>query len=406
VNVLLRVLDRVTKPPLLAVLAAVLALGTAVIAVQYLASRQDVAVAGDEVGTGDFMAFYTGASLIAQGRGAELYDYHAQAVVQRQVLGEPPNGFQGYLNPPLLAVAIAPMVRFGYLASFYAFGAASLAALGAAAAAVRRHLPHLGATPIDAFTTAALALSFNPVIRSAIGGQNTAITLSLLALLYVGLKGRNAALAGIALGLLTYKPQYFVVMAAVLALRGELAVLAVATLVGAAHYAIGALICGPAWPMAMLRGLAAYGPLEIATNGGTHFSWIRATAFSLPPAIGPIVGKLGALITLGVVALSARRFPAGDPRFGPAFALWVTGTMLASPHLQYYDAGLLVLPALLVLERFASEGPVPLPVRLGIATVWLGYPAYIYGPLIGVQPLAIALVAAFLFVVWLVFGDA
>src|SRR3954462_12745128 len=84
-----RVFDRLTRPPMLAVFAVLIAVSVAVVGVRYLAGISGpVAPGTDHVITGDYLAFLTGANLLAE-NGAALYDLPAQLAMQTRLAGIP-----------------------------------------------------------------------------------------------------------------------------------------------------------------------------------------------------------------------------------------------------------------------------------------------------------------------------
>ncbi len=392
-NPLIGALDRLTRPPVLSWVSwAQLALMGLVVAV-YVVGRRDPLTHMGDPGTGDFLAFWTGAQMVADGLGASLYDFEVQRQVQWEVLGEQLDQFQGYLNPPLLAVALSPFVGWGYLSGFFIFDMVSAAVLFGGLLALTTELRHVATTNADKVTLAALAIGFHPVLRTAFGGQNTAITLGLLCGLYVLVCRGRWVWAGLCLGLLTYKPQFAVGLGVALLVARQPKVVFVGAAVGLAHYGVGALVSGPQWPLRMLEGMAFYSPLELASNASTHFSWIRATDFSLPQPMARWVGLGGAGLAVIAMVGAGLRTRAGAPGFGAFYALAVVTTLFASPHLQYYDAGLLVLPVVLLLEsHVARHGSMSLGLRLAVTVLYLAYPTYIYADVLGVQPLALVLV--------------
>jgi hypothetical protein len=71
--------------------------------------------------------------------------------------------------------------------------------------------------------------------------------------------------------------------------------------------------------------------------------------------------------------------------------------MLASPHLQHYDFGVLVLPVLVGLERVVASGHTPsLLLRILLGIVYVGYPwLYEAAPRVGFQPLTLCTLAIY-----------
>jgi hypothetical protein len=141
--------------------------------------------------------------------------------------------------------------------------------------------------------------------------------------------------------------------------------------------------------------MAEYGPKELAANGATHFSWVRAVDYAAPAPVDTLLTIAG-LVGVGAVLWRAgRSIRADEPAFGAWYALLVTASMLVSPHLQYYDVGVLVLPVLLLAEDAARRGPLGLGARLAVAAAWGAAPAWVLAPRLGLQPLTLLLVATF-----------
>lgn len=382
-------LDRLTRPPLLGLVAGgMLVLLLGVVGV-HLYQLEEPSAGRIDIGTGDFMAFWTGAVFLHEGRGAELYQYSSQQEVQAGLLGGKAPEFQPYLNPPLLAVMLSPLVPFGYLTAFYLYDFVSLLCLGVGISALLALTPAIRAQPGGLWAAIFVIAGFQPMLETTLGGQNTAITFALLSTLTLAIHRGAAWPAAVLLGLLTYKPQYAVGAGAALLMARQWKVLGGGALGGLLHYALGAWWCGATWPLRMLAFMQAYRPLEISNNAETHFSWVRTADFLLPSPVDSLVGLLG------VLAVLAAWWRFRDLILTDS-AVWmslvVTGTMLASPHQQYYDVALLVLPAGLLLDRqLARASEISLPRRLALALAWVGYPMWRCAESLHVQPLFLVL---------------
>jgi hypothetical protein len=160
--------------------------------------------AGRIAGT-DFVAFYTAGRFVGSGRGAELYDFDAQTAFQDSLgaRAERPILFP-YVNPPYAALLYAPYARLGYMAAYAAWLATGLACLTVALWLLRRELG-AGGHSLRRWLLAALA--FFPTIVWAMHGQNSPLSLLLLAGAFVALRRRRDGIAGAVLGCLAYKPQ-------------------------------------------------------------------------------------------------------------------------------------------------------------------------------------------------------
>jgi len=400
-----RALDRVTRPPILTVFALLQACLLGIVVFGHLASRADPAPGNGAPGTGDFAAFFTGAVLVRDGRGADLYDFAAQKAFQDALLGEGRAEWQPYINPPALAMALAPISALGYSASYLVFTGALALILLSALVYLMGATPRLSRSFLTQATTVLLTMGYLPVALTTFGGQNTALTLALLAGTFAAVRRRHTMVAGVLLGLLTFKPQYTILLGLALLLRREWRVVSVAAAVGLLHYAIAAAVCGVQWPVDFWTALAVHGPLEMADNAPWHFSLPAAAQRYLPGRVTWMATGLGIAGVVALVLASSRRMSITSARFPAFFGMLVAGTLLASPHLQYYEAGILALAALLAVESILERGSDPsVPVRVLLAGGYLGFPAWQLSEAVGFQPLLVMLLAVFVWSWGLVIG--
>lgn len=400
-NVVSRAIDLLTKPPLLTVFTVINALVVAVAALTYLAeTTTPVGTTGTRIVTGDYLAFLTGAELIARGDGASLYDLDAQKRIQRELAGIELDGWQPYPYPPLLGIALTPLTTLPFEWGFRAFAALSMLSATLGAAALAQSMPMTRSSRLATLTLVTLTLGFYPLASILPGRQTTALTLALLCgALWASQSGR-AVLAGILVGLLSYKPQFMIPVLALLAWRGQWTSVAASVATGLGHYLVGAALIGPDWPLRFLEAAAQHSTLEMAQSSARHFSVLP---FARAIFGGPTARILGAVLVISVVLIFLRRAPRvapGDPRFALLWALTVLTGMLVSPYLQYYEFGLLMLPGAVALDgMLARNGTIGLTTRILLGGVYLGYPLMVSsGADSRSQPLAVLLVLMF---VWL-----
>jgi len=404
-SLLSRVLDRITRPPVLTVFAVLQACILAILVAGHMATMSDPVQSPEEPGTGDFGAFFTGGAMVRNVAGAELYDFDAQRAVQDQHLGENRTYWQPYLNPPALAMALAVTTGFGYVASFRIFSAALFLVLLGSLLGLLRAMPGVNKSRLSAATALLLTVGFLPVAITTFGGQNTALTLALLCGIYGAVRTKHPVLAGVLLGILTYKPQFVLVIGVVFLLQRQFTTVAVAALVALLHYGLGAMVCGASWPLEYLAALAEHGPKETAQNGVWHFS-LPSVARRLIPGWGAgAVTALGTISTMGLLVGTGRRVSVESGRYPAFFGMVVASTMLLTPHLQYYEVGILALPVLLGLEAISSEGTPPSPkLRRVIAAFYFCYPLWKLSEALPVQPFFLMLLAVFFWSRHLVVG--
>lgn len=396
-NPFIGALDRLTRPPWLTGTLALLAMLSLAVLAFHLATLPPIMGSEGNPQTGDFLAFYTGAATIAGGHGAALYDLDAQRTLQATLVGATVANWQPYLNPPGLAILLSPFVRFGYHWAFFAFDAAGLFLFALAVRHLGSELPALTRTSVVAWTTLLAVVAHQAVIHPLIGGQNTGITLSLLGLAYVAHRRDKRLYLGLALGLLTFKPQYLLVLGPLMLLSGELLAVGIAGAVAIGHYTLGAMFCGWDWPLRMLHTLQTHGPIEQASQGMNHFSLRMAAIHTLPAPFGTGVAAVGTVLVLAILTLHLRALNRSHPGFPIAWGMVVSGTMLVSPHLNYYDAGVLVLPVLLGLDHAINQDGLPgLGWRVALVTLWASYFSWPLGAILGFQPLVLVLASVFI----------
>ncbi len=389
-------LDKVTRPPVLSVFAVLFGFLTALLGLSYVLTLDGPVSEKQEVVPGDYMAFVTGATLLAEGRGRDLYDLDLQYATQTRLAGMPLQDWQPYVNPPLLAILLRPLAALPYVHGFWIFAAAMTAAAILGGLALVGSVPSLASSTRDRATVVLLALAFHPLARTTFGGQNTVLTWALVAgALWALVRGR-AVLAGVLVGLLSYKPQYVPFLALALCFARAWTSLAVAALVTLLHYAIGALCLSPDWPLRMLAAMRAYRPMEWADNVKTHFSLVPFFDYAVGGSTGRVLAALGSIGVLAALFASARG--AGKRNLPLVWSLCLVAGMLLSPHLQYYDFGVLVLPVVVGLDVLARRGsPATLAFRLVVAVLYVGYPwFYMAVDRVHFQPLTLWTVAIFL----------
>jgi arabinofuranan 3-O-arabinosyltransferase len=283
----------------------------------------------------------------------------------------------------------------GFHGSFYAFDLFCIALFFLAAVQLKPYLPQLARTRWHAVTTLLSVLSLQQVLLPMVGGQNTTITLSLLTLAYCAHRGGRPVVLGLCLGLLSYKPQYLLLLLPFLALRREWVATGVAGGVVALHYLGGALVCGWDWPHRMLNAIAIFSPSERASMG--HFSLPRISEMLFDPPMQTAATVAGCALVVAVIVRALRRREGAPPALSPTWALLLCGSLLVSPHLNYYDAGVMVLPILLLVDhRMGTESrPLARGERLWLLFLWGVYPAWELAEHLHVQPLFFVLVAVF-----------
>jgi hypothetical protein len=239
-----------------------------------------------------------------------------------------------------------------------------------------------------------LAFAWTPSMSSAISGQNAALALLLCLVAIEGLRRGNDGLAGLAIGLLLYKPSLALPLLALLALRLRWRALPPLAVCAAAWYLAGvAAAAGEwSWPGHWLSSLGDYYP------GDTAFNVVRAIS---TPGVVQGLGAPGWL----ALALGAAIGLAAVPRLVRAPIVEAGAGALAvglavSPHALNYE-GALVLPILLwALGGSGSGIREPARTRLVVGACLIA-PGYLVAEAVGLSILAPLVLAAAL--IW-IFG--
>lgn len=199
------------------------------------------------------------------------------------------------------------------------------------------------------------ALTSPAALWTMIAGQNAFLNVGLF---YGGMRllDRSPTVAGILLGLLSYKPQLFVLIpVALLAARRWRALSwTIGTAAGMALASL--LVFGPAfWIqfLEMARESSAPQFTELMyRHVATFMTTLQAAGrlLGVPPALATIAHLAGALAALVTVWRTFRNHPLGDE----TTAVLAAGTLLVSPYLINYDL-LLMMPAALMVFRRRTE---------------------------------------------------
>jgi hypothetical protein len=224
----------------------------------------------------DFVPFYSAGRLVAEGKSDLLYDFAALGKYQREYVwpqipdAKPTLGH--WWNPPHFALPMTAFASMSFDEAVNRWTAINLICLLVCVALlvhfVRRHVDR-------SWTSWAivplLVIGSYPTMQALGHGQNTMISLLLLAGIALAWQGRRAVLAGILCGLLCYKPQLAALVGLMLVFTLGRRVLLSMLVVGLLTFAISE---------AFLPGAIATWIIETPGNlaaiqGATDYHWHR-----------------------------------------------------------------------------------------------------------------------------------
>jgi hypothetical protein len=268
----------------------------------------------------DFSAFWSAGATVGT---PDLVDAtrHAEWQLARGL----PAAFWSY--PPATAWLYWPLARLDLAAGYAVNALAMLALVGVAGALAARIY---GLPPAVAVLA---ALAWAPSTASIVLGQNAVLGLVLALIAIAALQNDRPALAGLATGLLLYKPTLALGLLAFLAFRGQWRALLVAAAVGGALFLASIPAAGgePGWLGAWLAGATSWLPADAAGNADKHVSLPGLLSRVTPSWVGLLAG--GAVALLAVPGL--RRAPLVEA----ASAACLLGIALG-PRSWGYDAAL------------------------------------------------------------------
>jgi arabinofuranan 3-O-arabinosyltransferase len=272
----------------------------------------------------DFISFWTAGHLTLIGHASAAYDWPTMHTLQHQMMGRNPEGYFGWAYPPLFLCVAAVLALMPYAASFLIWVAGSLLLYAAAVAFVARDR---GA--------ALLACAAPATLACMMSGQNGFLSAVLIAGALLLLEKRPL-LAGLLLGLLTYKPHLGLLFPVALIFGGYWRALFAAM---AATFVILLL----SWLMApdSLAAFAAHmgGMSANFLTAGTAGYYKQQSLYGLLRMSG--IGDHMAFAAQGLLLLALAAFVAWLWRSTQPLALKCAGlcvaTMLATPYLYFYD---------------------------------------------------------------------
>jgi hypothetical protein len=324
----------------------------------------------------DFLAFYTAGAAVREGRVQDLYDLNAtsrfqQAVADREkiALGR---RFAPWWNPPFYSLPFVPLSRLPFHAALIAWLLLSLICAAAACLLLCRTFPS-GTTWKTRSLVPALIVLSTPFIATLTHGQNTCTSLVLLTITVLLWRDGRPLAAGLVGGLLLYKPQLAVAIAAVMVLDlGWRAALGYA-ITGFALLALNMLILPGS-----LENFLHEVPLNLSflqSQGGYPFErHVTFTAFWRMLLQGNAAGQTQlpaetlsvlCICTLGVCLVATVLKPRSTGSINNRIrdrliAATIAATPLLMPFYFDYDLLLLVVPAVLLtndLLRHSEADP-------------------------------------------------
>jgi hypothetical protein len=293
----------------------------------------------------DFLNVYAAGKFVLEGAPVSAYDWPTHRAMEIRVLGYDFKGYYGWHYPP-----------------FYLFVAATLAVLPYAAAhagwSAVSFLPFAAAVRASAGSSAGylLALSAPAFLANVLVGQNGFLTAALIGFALAFLEKRPV-LAGVCLGILTYKPHFGILFPVALAAAGywrsffvAAATAGVLALASIAAYGFEPWLAFARWLPVTSQAFLSEGRAEIEKMQSL-FALLRTLGV---PEAGAWIGQglLSCAIAAAIWAVWSNR--AHDPALKAA-ALGA-GALLATPYIYLYDMVTITIPMAFLIGLGMSRG--------------------------------------------------
>lgn len=315
----------------------------------FIATSDGVHARNDGRVGGDFPEFYASGELVRSGKARLLYDSRAQQEAQSDFLPGTHDAWIPFPYPPYVGIIYAPFSLLSFKAAYVAH-----TLLMAACCVLALHLLASGVPRLrhNFLPCVAAALTFYPLFRSIVGGQNTALSLLCGAGTAVMLTRRKDFAAGLCLGAWMFKPQFGAVAFGLIALGGwRRQMFSGMALVCSGWYLAGAVLGGAMWPLWWWHdGIAPFARVDLMLDRWNGVSFPHIAAFWGLPALGWIV----TLITVCAVVPALWRLRDRPLR---QVGLASVTAVLVSPHALFYDGGLAVLSLVGGEENPTSSWP-------------------------------------------------
>ena len=300
-----------------------------------------------EVPFPDFLVFHATTRAFFEGKLALVYDI--DLFTRFQIATYPDRLpqtllFRPFFYPPIFVLLLLPLGLLGVAKAYTVFMTVTA---GAATLLEGRRDPW-----------GWLAIVISPAaLWVVLAGQNTFLS---LALLYGGLRllDRSPAAAGVLLGLLSYKPQIWVVVPlALLAARQWRALLWTIGTVAMLSLVSLALFGLDFWLAFLEASREAASPRvvnEMFENIFMHMTTLLPAMriLGFPPAVAATVQLAGAVLAVAAVWHAFRRHGPSDART----AVLVTAMFLISPYTLNYDLLLLMPVAVALFRQGQAQG--------------------------------------------------
>lgn len=302
----------------------------------------------DSVGApSDFVAVWAAGHLASAGHPAAAYDWAVHKLVEQTAIGHPFAGYFGWHYPPTFLFVAAVLSMMPYTVAYTVWAVGTFPAyLMAIRTIVGNRIGYL------------LAAAFPAVLANFTIGQNGFVTAGLIGGTLT-LMRRRPVMAGVLLGLLTFKPHLGLLFPIALIASREWRVFFTGAIVaivmaGASWLAFG----GDTWQAFV--GNIGHTSQAFLSEGHADFRKLQSV-FGLTRTLGgseTLAWSLQVMVTLAAAGTIATLWRSAAQYEIKAAALG-TGLMLATPYLYTYDLVAMAVPLAFLFRLGLTRGFLP-----------------------------------------------
>lgn len=326
----------------------------------------------------DFLQFPVSARLISQDHSDKLYNDQVLADQIRTIVGRDTAVRLRYFYGPQVALVFIPLLPFPFLAQAEIWVGLSLLMYFGCVYLLWKRCPAL--RPYGRLVAIG-AIAYPPLFHFFVRGQISAVILACVTAAYFAFRTRRDVLAGFALGLLVFKPQFLVAILLVLVLAWSWRVLAGLAFSAAIQWGFMYLYFGQlvmrAYVTMLMHSARQPGSTELSLSPLQMHSLYSFWEMLLPWRSG--VWALYLLSTFAVVGIAAAIWKS-SVSLSIRFSALILAAVLVNPHIYIYDLLVLAAPLLLLTDWALSNRNHPLdPVVSSL--LYLTFVLPLFGPL-------------------------
>ncbi len=303
----------------------------------------------------DLVVFLSGASILAHGQGANLYDVTTQGEVQKALIG--PSTLSGgalvFNYPPYVGAIFIPLTWVSPQAAYYIWLVVGWVILFLFLLSVRSQYRKWHYTMPQ--TTAIAIVSFAPIIEAIIWRQMSLILVFLWWWAFVSWREARWGQLGVAVALSAFKPQIALLLVVGLIAQKRWKALLYTISVQAALWGLFVLVAGPG-VISSYIGMLRLSAQSVNTFGFFPEAMPNLRGLLTLAGVGLDVSSLVSLaawvLSLGAVGLVWRT----SWSISICFGLTALLAVLFSPHLYFHDASLLILAFICAELAYAEQG--------------------------------------------------